>query len=109
MSTKHMDFEPELPVAPPAAASIDADGEPLPRVVLHPDGYYWVALDGHQQFGPYESMHAAMAAMDGDAEGGGEPGETLPELQSQLGLTESIDPETGAPAERALPQLDDEH
>ena len=24
-------------------------------VVRHPDGYYWLAPDGHQQFGPFDS------------------------------------------------------
>jgi hypothetical protein len=109
VSNESIDFEPELPTAAPVKTPIDADGEPLPRVVAHPDGYYWVALDGHQQFGPYATFEAAVAAMDGDADGGLEPGETLPEAESELGIADWVDPESGEPAEQTATHVNDEH
>ena len=39
---------------PPVPPIDDLIDERLARVVEHPDGWYWVAPDGHQQFGPFE-------------------------------------------------------
>jgi hypothetical protein len=35
-------------------------------LVSHPDGWYWVAPDGHQQFGPFASAEEARADRDRD-------------------------------------------
>lgn len=68
-------------------------------IVVRPDGYYWQAPDGHQEFGPFASVELALADMaeaDGDAP---EPGETLQEAEDEIGIAEWIDPDTGDPAE----------
>jgi len=91
---------------PPPSASDDdaAAGPPTPPdepVVLRPDGWYWVAPDGHQAFGPFETREDAVAdlhAADPD-ELDLEPGETLREAEAELGIADFIDPDTGEPAE----------
>ena len=72
----------------------------LPQILRRPDGYYWQAPDGSQEFGPFGSLelaHADMASGDNDAE----PlvGEALREAENEIGIADWIDPETGQPAE----------
>lgn len=83
------------------------DDEALTRVVSHPDGYYWIADDGHQQFGPFETLSQALADM-GQADGGdGGSALALSEVEDELGMADWIDPETGAPAEQTPPRLEE--
>lgn len=81
--------------------------ERLQRIVQRPDGYHWIALDGHQEFGPYESIEAALADMDDSADDGVEPGESLAEAEQELGLTNWLDPDTGSLAEDTVTRLED--
>lgn len=68
--------------------------------VMHrPDGYYWRASDGRQEFGPFETFELALADRDAGDEEAPEPGETLQEAEDEIGLAAWIDPETGEPAE----------
>ena len=72
------------PPVPPIEELVD---ERLARVVEHPDGWYWVAPDGHQQFGPFESMEAVLADMD-IADAGPDAGQTLAETERVMGLAD---------------------
>lgn len=74
-------------------------------LVSHPDGWYWVAPGGHQEFGPFESAEAARADRDRDEELG--PALSLAEAEDAIGINDWIDPDTGEPAEgRHAPHLD---
>lgn len=74
-------------------------------IVSHPDGWYWVAAGGHQEFGPFESAEAARADRDRDEELG--PALSLAEAEEAIGINDWIDPDTGEPAEgRHAPHLD---
>jgi hypothetical protein len=68
-------------------------------VVRHPDGYYWLAGDGHQQFGPFDSVEDALADMNASSEEDIEPCETVLEAEQELGIADWVDPDTGEPAE----------
>ena len=96
---KHLYATPPAPIA-------ELVDERLARVVEHPDGWYWVAPDGHQQFGPFESMEAVLADMD-IADAGPDNGQTLGETERVLGLAGWIDPETGTLAEDTPVRLED--
>ena len=75
----------------------------------HPDGYYWVSVDGRRSFGPFATLEAAQADRDRFDEGSLEPGESLEEAEADLGIADWIDPDTGAPAEGwSTPHLVDE-
>ena len=74
-----------------------------PAIVSHPDGWYWLASDGHQQFGPFESYERARADRDAWDEESPTPGETLQEAEDEIGIASWIDPETGEPAEGGSP------
>lgn len=94
-------------MAPKLKVLAPAD-EAASQVVARPDGYYWCAPDGKQEFGPFKSVELALAdmqALDGQAP---EPGETLQEAESELGIADWIDPETGALAEGLSPPRLDE-
>ncbi len=77
-------------------------------LVEHPDGWYWIAPDGHQQFGPFASAEVARADRDLGLEGAPEVGETVQEAEAEIGIADWIDPDTGAPAEGPAPRIDDE-
>lgn len=82
-----------------------ADDEPLDtsdggeRIQSRPDGYYWQALDGKQEIGPFDTLAEAMADMDSGDAAGWVPGETLAEAESEIGVADWIDPDSGALAE----------
>jgi hypothetical protein len=79
------------------------------RIVERPDGFYWQSKDGGKEFGPFETLIAAVQDMQrGDGEQAEpEPGETLEEAESEIGIAEWVDPETGEPAEENRPRLED--
>lgn len=100
---------PARPLRRRGAARVISESAPLPGPVLErPDGWYWLTPDARQQFGPFGSQAEALADRDrGDEEAPAE-GETLGEAESELGLADWIDPETGALAEgQAHPRLDE--
>jgi hypothetical protein len=80
------------------------------RIVQRPDGFHWIALDGRQEFGPFETLEQAEADMLGATdEDAPQPGEALQEAEREIGIAEWIDPETGEPAEGPCPpHLDEE-
>jgi len=74
-------------------------------IVSHPDGWYWISTDGHQQFGPFESSEEARADRDRDEELG--PALELAEAEGAIGGNDWIDPENGLPGEgRHVPHFD---
>jgi hypothetical protein len=79
------------------------------RIVARPDGYHWIALDGKRVFGPFESLALAQADMEAADEFASVPGESLQEAESEIGIADWIDPDTGEPAEgQSPPHLEDE-
>jgi hypothetical protein len=79
------------------------------HIMMRPDGYYWLAPDGKQEFGPFESLELALADRAAADEQAPEPGETLQEAEDEIGIADWIDPETGEPAEgQSPPRLEEE-
>lgn len=78
-------------------------------IILRPDGYHWQAPGGKQEFGPFETLEAALADMEAVDEETSEPGESLQEAEDEIGIADWIDPDTGEPAEgQSMPRLHDE-
>ena len=73
------------------------------RISSRPDGYYWQAIDGKQEIGPFDTFAEALADMDSGDAAGWTPGETLAEAESEIGMADWIDPDSGAPAEGQAP------
>ncbi len=111
MNAKHRDATPPAqplrPLRRRGAARVIAPApaveEPSPQIVERPDGFYWIAPDGKQEFGPFET--AALARSDSEAldDEVPVPGETLQEAEGELGIAEWLDPDTGEPAEGLSP------
>ncbi len=95
----------------PSMKAVPEAEEVLVGLVLkRPGGYYWSLTDGGREFGPYDSFEEAQADMEAAADlEAPEPGESLQEAESELGISDWIDPETGEPAEgMSPPHLDND-
>jgi len=77
------------------------------RITERPDGFYWREKGGKREYGPFDTLLAAIEDMDYNADGTYEPGETLEEAEEELGLATWVDPETGELAEEERPRLED--
>jgi hypothetical protein len=78
-------------------------------VLKRPDGFYWQKKSGELR-GPFVTRAEAEA----DRLAGGiadeadfDVGESLQEAESEIGVAEWIDPDTGGPAEDHVPRLED--
>jgi hypothetical protein len=95
------------PLRRKGAAAVIAEHRPADSkhspIVDRPDGWYWVAADGVQEFGPFETYEQARADRDRGDEGWPEEGESLQEAESEIGIADWIDPQTGEPAEGGSP------
>ena len=85
---------------------LDDPDDRLSRVVEHPDGWYWVAPDGHQQFGPFDSVEAVLADMD-MVDSGPDSGQMLADAERDIGQADWIDPETGSLAEDTRTRIEE--
>jgi hypothetical protein len=77
------------------------------RVIERPDGFYWQTKDGRREYGPFETLIAAVQDMDVLDDESQEPGESLQEAEAEIGMSDWIDPETGEPAEANVHHLED--
>ena len=96
--------------AAPKEEALVKEAAPLAgRVIERPDGFYWEAKKGDSR-GPFASRAEAEADMLAD--GAAEEDEVevpgaLQEAESELGVSEWIDPDTGGPAEDHIPRIED--
>jgi hypothetical protein len=77
------------------------------RVVERPDGFYWIDEETRGESGPFPTLELAVADMQAASETDFEPGESLEEAESEIGIADWIDPETGEPAEESVPRIED--
>jgi hypothetical protein len=78
---------------------------PRGRIFEHPDGFYWEA-EG-ELHGPFATLSEAEAdQLSGGAPEASDP-DALQETESELGINEWIDPDTGGPAEDSIPRIED--
>jgi hypothetical protein len=78
------------------------------RVIERPDGFYWQDKLSDELHGPFETLLKAAQDMQNHNGNGYEEGETLEEAESEIGMSDWIDPETGRPAEDMPTHLSDE-
>jgi hypothetical protein len=77
------------------------------RIVERPDGFYWQEKDGGREYGPFPTLMEAVQDMETSSGGELEPGESLEEAEKEIGISDYIDPDTGAPADDGVPRLED--
>ena len=102
MKSKHPKAKPQVEQPPEEE---QAEALPRGRILERPDGFYWEA-EGELN-GPFASLAEAEADMlSGGAPEVGDP-DVLQETESELGISEWIDPDTGGPAEDSVPRIED--
>lgn len=77
------------------------------RLLERPDGFYWQAKDGGREYGPFGTLLEAVLDMQASDGAGVEPGESLEEAESEIGIAGYLDPDTGEPAEEERPRLEE--
>jgi len=79
-------------------------------VIERPDGFYWEGKAKGEAHGPFATLAEAEAdllAGGASAEEDAEVPEPLQEAESEIGIAEWIDPDTGGPAEDSVPRIED--
>ncbi|MDO8959610.1 MAG: hypothetical protein Q7U85_07745 [Rhodocyclaceae bacterium] len=76
------------------------------RIIERPDGFYWQSTEDGEEFGPFATLAEAVEGME-SADANIEVGESLQEAESEIGIADWIDPETGQPAEESVPHIED--
>ena len=96
-------------IEPPAVEETIESAESLgDRVIERPDGFYWESKQKGQTYGPFKTLAEAEADMlSGGATAEELEAEDLQEAESELGINEWIDPDTGGPAEDNVPRIED--
>ena len=69
------------------------------RIIERPDGYYWQDKETDRVFGPFPTLLDAVQDMEYNADSDYEPGESLAEVEAEIGISDWNDPDTGLPAE----------
>ena len=80
------------------------------RVIERPDGFYWESKGSKELRGPFTTRAEADADLlaEGGADSEFDPeADTLQEAESELGISDWIDPDTGGPAEDHVPHIED--
>ncbi|MBL0141701.1 MAG: hypothetical protein IPP91_06435 [Betaproteobacteria bacterium] len=77
------------------------------RVIERPDGFWVQRAAGDRESGPYASLVEAIDDHRAADVGELEPGNTLAEVESELGVSDWIDPETSEPAEDSVPHIEE--
>ena len=77
-------------------------------ILKRPDGFYWQRKSGDLR-GPFVTRAEAEAdrLAGGAADDEFEAGASLQEAESEIGMAEWIDPDTGVPAEDHVPRIED--
>lgn len=78
------------------------------RIIERPGGFYWLDEDTRAEYGPFETLMAAVEDMEYNAESDYEPAESLHEAEEEIGISDWIDPDTGLPAEESFTHLNDQ-
>lgn len=75
--------------------------------IERPDGVYWRGRDGGKEYGPFATLAEAEADALTFEVTDFEPGESVAEAESEIGIADWVDPDTGAPAEESVPRIED--
>ena len=96
-------------VAKAAPAEPPAEDALQDRGVQRADGFYWESKKKGETYGPFPTLAEAEADMlsGGAAAVDDLEAEGLQEAESELGINEWIDPDTGGPAEDNVPRIED--
>jgi hypothetical protein len=88
--------------------AVSREAEAQEPVLQRPDGFYWQPKNAELR-GPFETRGEAEAdrLAGGVTDDDFGAGESLQEAESEIGMSEWIDPDTGGPAEDNVPRIED--
>jgi hypothetical protein len=78
------------------------------QVIERPDGFYWLDETSAKEYGPFPTLLDAMQDMQSGEEDDYEEGLSLNEAESEIGISDWINPDTGEPAEETAPRFSDD-
>lgn len=77
------------------------------RIIERPDGFYWQDKASGEEYGPFATLLEAVDDMEYNADSDFEEGESLQEVEDEIGVADWVDPETGELAEESRPHIED--
>ncbi|MCJ7839058.1 MAG: hypothetical protein MUP61_07620 [Burkholderiales bacterium] len=77
------------------------------RVIERPNGFYWQSRDSSRESGPFATLLEAAEDMQYNADSDYEPGESVEQAESEIGIADWVDPDTGELAEEFTPRIED--
>ena len=76
------------------------------RVIERPGGFYWQEKEGGEEYGPFRTRAEAEADMQSDGIAATDS-DAVHDAESELGISEWVDPDSGEPAEDSVPRIED--
>ena len=77
------------------------------RLIERPDGFYWQNKFTEKLYGPFPTLIEAMEDTQYREDSNYEEGESLIEAESEIGIADWVDPDTGELAEGSTPHFND--
>ncbi len=77
------------------------------RIIERPNGFYWQSKEDEREYGPFATLLEAVQDMQASDDLGSETAEAVAEAESELGIADWIDPDTGEPAEETVTRLEE--
>lgn len=77
------------------------------RIVERPSGFFWQSRDNGREYGPFTTLLGAVQDMQASEEAGIEPGESVEEAESEIGISGFRDVDTGELSEEERPRLEE--
>ena len=77
------------------------------KVIERPDGFYWQSRESGKESGPFQTLLEAVEDMQYSADSDYEPGESVEQAESEIGISDWVDPDTGELAEELKPRIED--
>lgn len=77
------------------------------RIIERPNGFYWQSKEDGREYGPFATLLEAVQDMQASDELAEDTAEAVAEAESELGIADWVDPETGQPAEETVTRLEE--
>src|SRR5262245_39690786 len=77
------------------------------QFIERPNGVFWRTASGSTEYGPFATLAEATADAEGREDPTFQATDSVAEAEAEVGISEWIDPDTGAPAEESGPRIED--
>ena len=75
--------------------------------IERPNGVYWRAAGSATEYGPFATLGEAEADAQGREDPTFQATDSVAEAEAEAGISEWIDPDTGAPGDESAPRIED--